>query len=353
MFALLRLFTVSDRDKEIEILALRHQITVLERQLGKTRPRFGPCDRVFLAALLHQLPRDLLSRIRLLVRPDTVLRWHRDLLARRHAARSRPRRPGRPRTVRSIRVLVLRLARENPSWGYRRVHGELLTLGIKVAASTVWEILRQAGINPAPERTSTTWASFLRSQANALLACDFFETVTLTGTRHFVLAVIEHATRQIRILGTTQHPTTSWVTQVARNLVMDLEDAGSRARYLIRDRDGKYPALFDTVLKDAGIEIVLSGVQMPRMNAIMERWVLTCRRELLDRTLIWNQRHLLHALREFEQFYNSHRPHQGIANARPLQDLPPPIPRPDDDTPLHIRRHDRLGGILHEYQHAA
>jgi putative transposase len=150
MYALLRLFTVSDRDKEIEILALRHQITVLERQLGKTRPRFGPCDRVFLAALLHRLPRDLLSRIRLLVRPDTVLRWHRDLLVRRHAARSRPRRPGRPRTVRSIRVLVLRLARENPSWGYRRVHGELLTLGIKVAASTVWEILRQAEINPVP-----------------------------------------------------------------------------------------------------------------------------------------------------------------------------------------------------------
>ena len=117
------------------------------------------------------------------MQPDTVLRWHRDLLARRHAARSRPRYPGRPRTVRSVRLLVLRLARENPSWGYRRIHGELLVLGIKVAASTVWEILRQAGIDPAPERTSTTWASFLRSQADALIACDFFETVTLTGAR--------------------------------------------------------------------------------------------------------------------------------------------------------------------------
>jgi transposase InsO family protein len=159
--------------------------------------------------------------------------------------------------------------------------------------------------------------------------------------------------RRIRILGATPHPTASWVTQAARNLVMDLEDAGSRVRFLIRDRDGKYPALFDAVLKDAGIETVLSGVQIPRVNSIMERWVLTCRRELLDRTLIWNQRHLLHALREFEQFYNDHRPHQGIANARPLHALPPAIPTADADTRLQIRRHDRLGGLLHEYQHAA
>src|SRR6266404_3781060 len=318
---------MSDRDKDVEILVLRHQITVLERQLGTNRPRFCPGDRAFLAALLHRLPRDVLGRFWLLVRPETVLRWHRDLLARRHAARSRPRRAGRPRTVRSIRLLVLRLARENPCWGYRRIHGELLILGIKVAASTVWEILQQAGIDPAPERTSTTWASFLRSQAGALLACDFFETVTLTGARLYVLAVIEHASRRIRILGATPHPTASWVVQAARNLVMDIEDAGCRARFLIRDRDGKFPPLFDLILAEAGIEVVLSGVRMPRMNSIMERWVQTCQRELLDRTLIWNQSHLLHALREFEQFYNSHPPHQGIANARPLRALPTPIPR--------------------------
>jgi len=326
---------------------------LLERQLGKTRPRFCPGDRAFLAALLNRLPRDMLGRFRLLVRPDTVLHWHRDLLARRHAARSRPRRPGRPRTVRSIRQLVLRLARENPCWGYRRIHGELLVLGIKTAASTVWEIVQQAGIDPAPERTSTTWGSFLRSQADALLACDFFEAVTLGGARLYVLAVIEHASRRIRILGATSHPTASWVAQAAKNLIMDLEDAGSRARFLIRDRDGKFSGLFDAVLKDAGIEIVLSGVQMPRMNAVMERWVQTCRRELLDRTLIWNQRHLLHALREFEQFYNSHRPHQGIANARPLRALPSPIPEPDAATGLHIHRRDRLDGNLPEYRHAA
>ena len=145
----------------------------------------------------------------------------------------------------------------------------------------------------------------------------------------YILAVIEHASRRIRILGVTTHPTTAWVTQAARNLVMDLQDAGSKARYLIRDRDGKYPALFDAILAEAGITVVRSGVQTPRMNAIMERWVRTCRRELLDRTLIWNQRHLLHALREFEIFYNKHRPHQGIANARPLAPLPEPISDPD------------------------
>ena len=353
VFALLRLLPVSDRDKDAEILVLRHQVTVLQRQLGATRPRLLPGDRAFLAALLHWLPRDVLGRFRLLVRPDTVLRWHRDLLARRHAARSRPGRPGRPRTIRSVRLLVLRLARENPSWGYRRIHGELLVLGIKVAASTVWEILRQAGIDPAPDRASTTWASFLRSQADALLACDFFETVTISGARLFVLAVIEHATRRIRILGATSHPTASWVVQAARNLVMDLEDAGSRARFLIRDRDGKFPGMFDTVLTDVGIEAVLSGVQMPRMNSVMERWVQTCRHELLDRTFIWNQRHLLHALREFEHFYNEHRPHRTLRAAAPLRPLPEPIADPERIAQLDVRRRDRLGGTLHEYRHAA
>jgi putative transposase len=224
---------------------------------------------------------------------------------------------------------------------------------VNVAASTVWEILRDAGIDPAPERSTTTWAAFLRSQADALLACDFFETITLSGARLYVFAVIEHATRRIRVLGATAHPTASWVTQAAKNLVMDLEDAGCRARFLIRDRDGKYPDLFDQVLTDAGIEIVLSGIRIPRMNSIIERWVQTCRHELLDRTLIWNQAHLLYALREFEQYYNEHRPHQGIANARPLHPLPAPIAEPDQLTHLDIRRRDRLGGILHEYEHAA
>jgi transposase len=196
-FAVLRLLPLGDRDKDVEILASRHQISVLERQLGAdSRVRFAPEDRAFLAALLASLPREVLRRLRLLVRPDTVLRWHRDLLKQRHARACRPKRSGRPPTVRSIRVLILRLVRENPSWGYRRVHGELATLGIKIAPSTVWEILKQEGMDPCPERASVTWADFLRSQADALLACDFIETVTLNGQRQYILVVIEHATRR-------------------------------------------------------------------------------------------------------------------------------------------------------------
>ncbi|MCW2639101.1 MAG: hypothetical protein JWP76_1407, partial [Dactylosporangium sp.] len=176
---------------------------------------------------------------------------------------------------------------------------------------------------------------------------------TQAGTRMYVFAVIEHASRRIHILGATAHPTASWVVQAAKNLVMDLEDTGCPARFLIRDRVGKFPEMFDAVLTDAGIQVVLSGIQVPRMNSVMERWVQTCRRELLDRTLIWNQRHLLHALHEFEQFYNGHRPHQGIANARPLYPLPAHVADPDMPARLDIRRRDRLGGILHEYKHAA
>jgi transposase len=224
--ALLRLLPMSDRDKGIEILALRHQILVLQRQLHGDRVQFTSADRAWLAALLHPLPRTVLNHLRLLVRPETVLRWHRDLIARRHARRSRPKRPGRPRTIRSIRRLVLRLASENPAWGYRRIHGEFLVLGVTVAASTVWEILKNAGIEPAPERTSSTWAAFLRSQAHAIIAADFLETTALTGAKLYVLAVIEHTTRRIRILGVTAHPTGGWVAQTAPNLVMDLEDAG-------------------------------------------------------------------------------------------------------------------------------
>jgi transposase InsO family protein len=185
--------------------------------------------------------------------------------------------------------LVLRLVSENPHWGYRRVHGELAALGIKVAASTVGEILKADGIDPAPQRACTTWATFLRSQAHALLACDFIETTTLTGQRQYILAAIEHATRRVRVLGTTAHPTAGRVAQLARNLVIDLDDAGATVRYLIRDRDATFPELFDRILSDAGIRTVLSGVRMPRMNSIMERWVQELRHELLDRTLIWNQ----------------------------------------------------------------
>ncbi len=236
---------------------------------------------------------------------------------------------------------------------YRRIHGELAALGIKVAASTVWEILRQHGIPPAPERQSTTWADFLRSQAKALLACDLLEVRTLKGARLYVFAVIEHTTRRIRVLDATAHPTGDWIVQLGRNLLMDLEDAGSRAQFLIRDRDSKFTAAFDALMTDAGLKVVTTGIRIPRMNPLVERWIQTCRRELLDRTLIWNQSHLLHALREYESFYNEHRPHRPLEQAAPCRPLPTPITQQAQLAHLAVHRRDRLSGTLHEYQHAA
>jgi transposase InsO family protein len=353
-FAALWLVPLTDREKDVEILALRHQLTVLQRQLGNQRPQLRPEDRALLAALLKPLARATLRRLRLLVSPDTVLRWHRNLVNHRHARTSVNRGPGRPRTLTSIRHLVLRLAAENPCWGYRRIHGELALLQITVAPSTVWEILRAEGIDPAPHRATITWAPFLRSQAQAILAIDFIETITLSGQRQYILAAIHHANRRIRVLGTTAHPTHAWVIQAIRNLVMDLGNAEqcNAVRFLIRDRDAKYPALIEEILSDTGITTVLTGVRTPRMNAIMERWVKTLRAELLDRTLIWNETHLRHALHQYQRHYNQHRTHRALAAAAPLQQLPHPLD-PDRIERLTIRRHDHLGGVIHEYRNAA
>jgi putative transposase len=351
VFTLIRLIPMGDSDKNIEILTLRHQLAILQRHTDK--PRLTPPDRAFLAALLHRLPRPKLRHLHLIVSPDTVLRWHRDLLRRHHAEQSRPKRPGRPPTIHSIQALILRLARENTSWGYRRIHGELATLGIKVAPSTVWEILQTNGVEPAPQRDRQTWTAFLRSQTRAILAAYFIETRTLTGARLYIFAVIEHATRRVRILGATTHPTGSWTAPLARNLVIDLHDASTTVKYLIRDRDSRYTAAFDAVFGAEDVAVVKTGVRVPRLNAIMERWVRSCRAELLDRTLIVNQAHLLHALREYEAFHNQHRTHRALDAAAPLRPLPQPIIEPARLGYLDIRRRDRLGGILHEYRQVA
>jgi putative transposase len=276
--------------KNVEILILRHQLAIAQR---RTPPldlhrKLTWADRAWLALLGGLLPDHRIARLRLIVTPGTLTRWHRDLLRRRWARRSTRKRPGRPPTHPRVRTLVLRLARENSSWGYRRIHGELAALGIQVAPSTVWEILKSAGIDPAPRRdTGPSWAQFLRSQAEALLAADFVVIDLLDGTKVYVLAVIEHATRRVRILGATAHPVGNWVVQQARNLLMDLEDAGVCARFLIHDRDASFLAAFDQVLADAGITVIRSAVRAPRMNALMERWFRSLRAELTDRTLIW------------------------------------------------------------------
>jgi putative transposase len=217
-----------------EILILRHQLAVLQRR-QPCRPKLNWADRALLAILLGAIPKARRQGLRLLVTPDTMLRWHRDIVRRRWAARSMRGKTGRPATRKNIKTLVLRLARENPEWGYRRIHGELAGLGVKIAASSVWEILKKAGIDPAPRRSALTWPQFLRSQAEAILACDFFTADLLDGTQAYVLAVIEHATRRIRIPGVTLHPTGEWTAQQARNLIMDLSEQGHRVKFMIHD----------------------------------------------------------------------------------------------------------------------
>jgi transposase len=333
--------------KDAEILMLRHQLAVALRERPRAHSRLTWPDRAWLALLAGTLPAERLAGLRLIVTPATIVRWHRDIVRRRWARLSRRGRSGRPPVRRTVRSVVLRLARENDSWGYRRIHGELAALGIIVAPSTVWQILKDAGIDPAPSRDGPGWAEFLRSQAQGILALDFFTADLLNGTKAYVLAVIEHGSRRVRVLGTTKHPVQSWVVQQARNLLMDLGDAGTRAKFVLHDRDASFTQAFDAVFQAAGIRVIRSAVQAPRMNSIMERWIGSCRRELLDRTLIWNLRHLMTVLREYEDFYNSHRPHRALDQAAPLRPLPDGVTDLDH---FRVRRHDRAGGVIHEYR---
>ena len=335
--------TRSDTTKDLEILVLRHQLAVLQRRTP--RPRMSWTDRALIAALTRLLPRP--RRLGLLVTPATILRWHHQLVARRWT--TQPVRTGRPAIPAGLRTLIVRLATENPTWGYRRIHGELVSLGYQIGASTVWKILNAAGIAPAPRRAGPTWAQFLRAQAQAILACDLLHLDTITLHRLYAFFVIEHASRRVHILGVTAHPTGAWLTQLARNLLMDLDDANRGFRFLIRDRDSKFTAAFDAVFTAIDVRIIKTPVRAPRANAIAERFVGTIRRELLDRLLIINQRHAAAVLHEFEHHYNRHRPHRTLGQAAPSR----PLPRRATTEIYKIERHDRLGGLLHEYQQVA
>jgi putative transposase len=249
----------SEREKEIEILLLRHQLHVLERQIA--RPRLTQADRALLTAFSRVLPRQAWRRSAF-VTPAALLRWHRDLVARRWTYPHR--RPGRPAIAGGVRDLVVRLARENPSWGYRRIQGELVGLGLKLAASTVWSILKEAGIEPAPRRLEQSWAEFLRAQAASILECDFLTVDTLFLKRFYVLFFIELGTRRVHLAGITTNPHGQWVTQQVRNLLMQLDDDDARPAFLVRDRDSKLTRDFDEVFRSQGIRVIKAPARAPK-----------------------------------------------------------------------------------------
>jgi transposase InsO family protein len=341
----LALLARSSAAKDAELLMLRHEVAVLRRQVA--RPRVDRADRAVLAGLARLLPRPIWRG--LFVQPATVPRWHRDLVRRRWTY---PHRRGRPPVSTELRALVLRLARGNPTWGYRRIHGELCRLGYKdrIGASTVWTILQRAGVDPAPKRSAVSWRQFLRAQAASTLAVDFFTVDTVFLRRLYVLFAIEVATRRVHVLGVTPHPTGEWVAQQARNLVMSLEEGIGRFRFVLRDRDTKFTAAFDTVFAAEGIEVLRTPVRAPRANAYAERWAGTVRREVLDRMLIFRGRQLRLVLAEFVDHYNVHRPHRSLGQE-------PPLLRGEVAAAAgpagKVRRRDRVGGLIHEYAQVA
>jgi putative transposase len=340
----LALLARSSAAKDAELLVLRHQVAVLRRQVA--RPQVNWADRAVLAGLTRLLPRPAWRG--LFVQPATLLRWHRDLVRRRWIY-SHQR--GRPPVAAELRALVLRLARENPTWGYRRVHGELCRLGYKdrVGASTVWTMLQRAGVDPAPRRSAVSWRQFLRAQAASVLALDFFTVDTVFLQRVYVLFAIEVATRRVHELGVTPHPVGEWAAQQARNLVMNLEEDIGRFRFVLRDRDTKFTAAFDAVFAAEGIQMLHTPVGAPRANAYAERWVGTVRREVLDRMLIFGCRQLRSVLAEYTDHYNLHRPHRALGQAPPLGPSQPPAIGPA----ATVVRRDHLGGLIHEYAQVA
>jgi putative transposase len=319
LLELLVLLGRGDRAKEIEILVLRHELSILRRQAG--RPRFEAYDRILLAAFSRMLPRH--SWTAFSVRPETLLHWHRRLVARRWTYPHR--RPGRPPISREVRELVLRLARENSSWGYLRIAGELRKLGVAVSASSVRNILTRAGLPPEPRRDAQSWRGFLRAHSESILACDFLTVDTLWLRRLYVLAFIAIGSRRIEYFAITSKPDTAWMLQQARNLMMDLDDRDQQVRFLIHDRDTKFPRAFDALLATGGIRIIRTPVRAPNANAHMERWVGTVRRECLDRLLIIGRRQLERVLRVYIGHYNRQRPHRALDLSPPDSKIRPPI----------------------------
>ena len=328
------------REREAEILVLRHQLAVMKRKAG--RPKLRRLDRVLLAALSRLVPRQRWSCF--VVSPQTILRWHRELVARKWTYRHA--KTGRPSLDSELVALIISMARENPRWGCMRIKGELQGLGHRVGVTTIRTILRRAGIDPAPRRDGPSWSEFLRSQARGIVACDFFTVETAFLRTLYVLFFIHIRTRRIRVVGVTRNPDSAWVTQQARNLAPsnDLD----RVRFLIRDRDSKFTASFDEVFRSEGARVMLTPIRAPRANAFAERFVRTARTEVLDQVLVLGRGHLLRLLSVYEAT-SIPTDHRGIGLVAPYTLCVSPIPVPID----RIERRRVLGGLINEYHGAA
>ena len=336
-----------ERAKELEILVLRHELSILRRQVRQ--PRFEPHDRLLLAALSRVLPRQSWNAF--LVRPETLLCWHRKLVARNWTYPHRN--PGRPPINPEVRELVGRLAHENRGWGYIRIVGELRKLGITISATSVRNILMKAGLPPAPQRDRQSWGRFLQAHGESILACDFFTVDTVWLRRIYVLAFLSIGSRRIEYVACTSKPNTAWMLQQARNLLMELDDHDRQVRFLIHDRDAKFPRAFDALLDSEDMKVIRTPARAPNANAHMERWVGTARRECLDRLLILGRRQLEHVLRIYVRHYNRARPHRALDLRPPESSAPSPARSTTAQHAHHVTRHDLLSGLIHEYQPAA
>jgi putative transposase len=339
----LALLARSSASKDAELLVSRHENAVLRR--GSPTPKLDWADRAIISALARLLPQAL--RVQRLVTPATLLGWHRRLVSRKWR---QPRPSGRPPIPDELVALIVRMATENPGWGYTRIHGELRRLGRRVGASTIRRVLRSHRIPPAPKRINDlSWRRFLRTQADTMLATDFFHVdCAVTLRRLYVFFVMGVGSRTVHILGVTAHPTGEWATQCARNLLWDLGDRAGRFRFLVRDRDAKFTAAFDVVFAAEGIEFKKIPPQCPRANAYAERFVLTVRSECTDRVLIFGESYLRAVLHRYARHYNTGRPHRSL-DLRAPADNPNVIPFPA----ARIRREPILDGLLNEYHRAS
>ena len=341
VFGWLVLLGRSEASKDAEIMMLRHEVAVLRRQVACPKPDWA--GRAVLAALARLLPAVL--RAHRLVRPGTLLAWHRHLITRKWTYPTGQ--ADRPSARRSATSYCDWRGRTRPG-GYRRVHGELRRLGHQISEATVRRILRARRRGPAPRNVDTSWRAFLRAQADGLLACDFFHVDTVFLKRLYVLFVMEVKTRHVHVLGVTTHPDGAWTAQQARNLIMDLGDRISPFRFVIRDRDAKFTGIFDAIFASEGVKTVKIPPQTPRANCYAERWVRPARAECTDRMLIYGERHLRSVLGEYVGHYNGHRPHQSRQQRPPDRDDQARVP-----LDLPVQRRKVLGGVINEYYQAA